>query len=134
MSEQTAGTQQTPEQPLLPEPAVAYQNIFDGVHGQVFFGKLASAGVSPQTSEETQSLLVLAGRLRKAEHVKQAGDRFGRWLPVLDELMGPDEQVKIAQAQDESLAIREAARVAASDPTIYNSVLALKAHEASMAG
>ena len=121
----------------LPDPQTAYANVFDGVHTQVFFGKLASYGIQPQSEKEAQDLLLLAGRLRHANQLtKSAGDnsRFGGALSALDEVMGvsQDSFMKAALDQEEELAIKEAAAQAAADPMIYNSVLALKAHEAAI--
>jgi len=136
MSEQQTkeGADAKDQKPQLPSPDVAYQNLFDGVHQQVFFGKLASHGIQPQTEKEAQDLLLLAGRLRHVDLAKSAGDsRFGEALSDLDAAMGQEGFLKQAQEEEEELAIKEAAAQAMADPTIYNSVLSLKAHEASMA-
>jgi hypothetical protein len=76
----------------------------------------------------------LAGRLRNAEEQeKTAGDsRFGAPLQALDGVLGASGFQKAAEDQEEAMAIKQAAADLAEDPTIYNSVLALKAAEASM--
>ena len=48
----------------LPEVGEAYNNLFEGVHANVFFGKLANNGIQPQNEKEAADLLELAGRLR----------------------------------------------------------------------
>lgn len=122
------------KQASLPDPETAFGNLFDGVHQQVFFGRLAAHGVAPQNEKEAEDLLLLAGRLRAAEeHEKQAGDsRFGAPLAALDGVLGGSGFQKQAYDQEQAMAIKEAAAELANDPTIYNSVLALKAHEASV--
>ena len=131
-------TQQEGNAGVLPDPETAYQNVFDGVHSQVFFNKLAAAGIEPETEKEAQDLLMLAGRLRTVEAAeKQAGDgegRFGGALTALDSVLGEtgmDGQIKQAAAQEEAIAIKQTAAAVMQDPTIYNSVLSLKAHEAA---
>jgi len=117
----------------LPPPDEAYNNIFDGVHAQVFFGRLAGAGVEPQTEKEAMDLLGLSGRLRHAEMNKQAGDsRFAGALNALDRVLG-NQVVKQAEAEEQEIAIKEAADEFAANPVIYNSVLSLKAYEAAQA-
>ena len=125
----------------LPDPQTAFNNLMSGVHGRVFFGKLASYGIVPQSEKQAAAMLELGGKLRVAsqhEQVKQAEDANDPILmanAALDRVMsqhGLDGQFKQAAANDEAHAIRQAAANLAGDPTIYNSVLALKAAEAQM--
>jgi hypothetical protein len=120
------------KQASLPDPETAYNNLFNGVHQQVFFGRLAAHGVAPQTEKEAEDLLMLAGRLRSAEEQeKTAGDsRFGAPLAALDGVLSDEGMAKSAYDMEEAYSIKMAAAELAQDPTIYNSVLALKAAEA----
>ena len=121
----------------LPEPQVAYQNLFDGVHARVFFQKMASYQYVPQTQQQAQYMLETAGKLRAVEQspaIKQAAEQSDPFFLAnahLSQALGLEPQVKIAAAQEEELAIRHAARGIMSDPTFYNSVLSLKAAEAA---
>jgi hypothetical protein len=128
---------QSSNQATLPDPQEAYAHLFTNVHQRAFFHKLASHGIEPQTPKEAQDLLELAGKLRVAAEdpsVKQAmaGDdsRFGAANAALDNLLGQEPAYKQAQAQEQTVAIKQAAAHLAQDPDIYNSVLALKVAEA----
>ena len=117
---------------------MAYQTLFDGVHARVFFGNLASRGYEPQSEKEAQDLLELAGRLRHVDENEKAGEDGGAFANALYDLdgvlsdNGMDGHVKSAKAQEVELSIKQAAAEAATDPSIYNAVLALKAHEAAI--
>jgi len=119
----------------LPDPVDAYNYLFDGVHSEVFFNKLASYGVQATTEKEASDLLMLAGRLRHVDGPeKQAADqsRFGGAVEALDNYFGntpAGQQQKIAA---ESQAVKQAAAELMQDPSIYNSVLSLKAQEAAV--
>ena len=125
---------------VLPDPQAAYDNLFQGVHQQIFFKKCAAHGLAPRTAEDAQWMLDTAGKLRQAEHsqsAKQAADEhspFYRMNAALDQVLarhGLDGGIKQAQVAEEEMAIKEAAELLATDPLFYNSVLALKAAEAS---
>ena len=118
----------------LPELETAYNNLFEGVHANVFFGKLASHGIAPQNEKEAADLLELAGRLRGVDNEeKEAGDsRFANPVGALNEVLGETPQGKQAQAQEEAPAYKQAAAALAQEPVFYNSVLALKANEAAI--
>ena len=120
-------------QASLPEPADAYNNLFEGVHANVFFGKLANQGFQPQSEKEAGDLLQLAGRLRHVEDNEKAASahhsRFGGAVGALDSALGASAQTA---AIAESQAIKAAAAQLAEDPAIYNSVLSLKAAEAAV--
>lgn len=121
-------------QAALPSAADAYQTLFDNVHAQVFFGKLASYGIQPTTEKEAADLLEIAAQLRNVDNpVKQASaqSRFGDAVSALGSVVSstPYGQKQAAIAEDQ--AIKQAAATLAQDPTVYNAVLVLKAHEAA---
>ena len=118
----------------LPELETAYNNLFEGVHANVFFGKLANHCIDPQNEKEAADLLELAGRLRGVyNEEKEAGDsRFANPVGALNEVLGETPQGKQAQAQEEAQAYKQAAAALAQEPVFYNSVLALKANEAAI--
>jgi len=120
-------------QASLPDPADAYNHLFEGVHANVFFGKLANHGFQPQSEKEAGDLLQLAGRLRHVEDNEKAANanhsRFGGAVGALDSAIGyGDQAAELADNQ----AIKAAAAQLADDPAIYNSVLSLKAAEATV--
>ena len=123
---------------VLPDVKTAYDQVFDGVHCDVFFTRLGQVhGIVPQTEKEAHDLLLLAGRLRNVETEKAADDqsRYGEALSALDSVLGEnnmDGHLKAAQAREEEFAIKQAAAAYAEDPMIYNSILSLKAHEADV--
>ena len=55
----------------LPDVQTAYNTLFDGVHQQVFFNKLASYGFVPQNEKEAAEMLELAGKLRYVEQEEE---------------------------------------------------------------
>jgi hypothetical protein len=121
-------------QATLPDANAAYGTLFDNVHAQVFFGKLASYGIQPGTEKEAADLLEIAAQLRGVDNpVKQASEqsRFGNAVQALGSVVSstPYGQKQAAIAQDN--AIKQAAATLAQDPNLYNSVLALKAYEAA---
>ncbi len=127
-------------QAVLPDAKTAYDHLFDNVHAQVFFGRLAQRGIIPQDEKQASDLFALAGRLRHVTQAeKTAGDQespYAGALRALDNLLsqsGLGGQVKQAQARERELAIKEAAAQVAEDPAIYNAVLSLKSYEASLA-
>lgn len=120
----------------LPDVGEAYNNLFEGVHANVFFGKLANNGIQPQNEKEAADLLELAGRLRgvDGDTEKEAGDdsRFANPVGALNEVLGETPQGQYVQAQEEDMAYKSAAAQLAQEPVFYNSVLALKANEAAI--
>ena len=126
--------------PALPDPDTAYQNLFDGIHQRVFFNKMAAYGYVPQTPAQAQYMLEMAGKLRAVEQeaaVKQAQDMDDPYFLAnqhLNQVLGIhglDDGIKQAQAENEALAIKQAAAELANDPVFYNSVLSVKAAEAA---
>lgn len=122
-------------QAVLPSADAAYGTLFDNVHAEVFFGKLASYGIQPGTEKEAADLLQIAAQLRNVDNpVKQASaqSRFGDAAQALGSVVSatPYGQKQAAIAQDH--AIKQAAAQLAQDPSLYNAVLALKAHEAAV--
>lgn len=118
----------------LPEVGEAYNNLFEGVHANVFFGKLANHGIQPQNEKEAADLLELAGKLRGVDDTeKEAGDsRFANPVGALNDVLGETPQGQQAQAQEEEMSYKSAAAQLAQEPVFYNSVLALKANEAAI--
>ena len=122
-------------QASLPDPQDAYNHLFDGVHAEVFFGKLASYGIQPASEKEAADLLQLAGQLRHVDSSeKQASEssRFGGAVSALNSAVNntPAGQQKQAEAKGE--AIKQAAQQLMQDPSVYASVLSLKAAEAAV--
>lgn len=122
----------------LPDPKAAMQNLFDDVHQRVFFHVLAGRGYAPQNEKQAAAMLGLGAKLRlvaEEQAVKAAADADDPFLAAsaaLDNVLGRAglHAVGHAQHQEEQLAIKQAAWEWAQIPDIYNSVLALKAHEA----
>jgi hypothetical protein len=123
----------------LPDPQAAYNHLFQAVHSQVFFQKCAAAGIHPRTADEANWMLECAGKLRQISEdatVKQAAAQdnpYYRMSAGLDAVMaqyglagGPTKTAADAEA-----GYKQAAASLMADPSIYNSVLALKAHEAA---
>lgn len=124
-----------PKKATLPDPADAYNQLFDGVHAQVFLGKLASYGIQPSTEKEAADLFTLAGRLRHVDGPeKQAADqsRFGGAVSALDSVLGDTPEGRQQSAANGQRAIKQAAAELMRDPSVYNAVLSLKAHEAAV--
>jgi hypothetical protein len=119
----------------LPDPAVAYQQLFDGVHAQVFLGKLASYGIQPTTEKEAADLFTLAGKLRHVEGAEKqaaAHSRFGGAVSALDSVLGTSPALVQQQFAVRNQAIKQAAAELAQDPSVYNAVLSVKAAEAAI--
>jgi len=112
----------------LPNPTDAYNYLFSNVHAEVFMNKLAGYGIVPSTEAEVSDLFALAGQLRHIDSpTKQAADhsRFGSAVAGLNAAL-----TSTPEAQD--YAVKQATYDLANDPAIYNSILALKAHEAAV--
>ncbi len=125
-------------QTQLPDATAAYNHLFNNIHSNVFFNKLAQAGYPVTTKEAAADALGLAAELRQIAEVetqKQASaNPFGLALTGLTGVLqreGRPTHTKTAAARDQALAIKQAAAHIMQDPTIYNSVLALKAAEAA---
>lgn len=119
----------------LPDPTAAYNHLFGDVHARVFFGKLASYGIQPTTEKEAEDLLQIAGQLRTADSpTKQAADssRFGSAVSALTNVLAPAPTTAHQQRAIADHTIKQAAAELMQDPSIYNSVLSLKAHEAAL--
>jgi hypothetical protein len=112
----------------LPNPNDAYNYLFSNVHAEVFMNKLAGYGIVPSTEAEVSDLFALAGQLRHIDSPeKQAAEhsRFGYAVAGLNDALN-----STPEAQD--YAVKQATYDLANDPNIYNSILALKAHEAAV--
>lgn len=122
----------------LPDPETAYATLFNGVHSEVFFNKLAAAGFAPRSEQEAMWMLETAGKLRavsETQQVKQAGmedNPFYRMNASLDKVLDHYGlgQTKQASRAEVETGYKQAAARLMQDPTFYNSVLSLKAHEA----
>lgn len=124
----------------LPDRDTAYQTLFDGVHQRVFFHHLGQIRPEymPTNEKRASALLQLAGKLRLADQedlLKQADaaeDPVIAANAALDDVMSQAGygSVREAAAQDELMAIKQAAADLAQDPDLYNAVLALKADAA----
>ena len=122
----------------LPDSQTAFDNLMGGVAQRVFFAKCAAAGIAPRNQEDAEWMLKTAGKLRLIEQhaqVKQAqdaGNPFARADRALDQVMASyGINPGYAQGyQEQEVAIKQAAYDAMQDPTIYNSVLAMRAAEA----
>lgn len=120
----------------LPDGQTATNNLLGSVYQQVFFNKCAAAGYGFRNEEEASWMLKQAGKLKMAEQRmgvgKQASDAlnplYARADQALDSWMNQNGFQN--HAQEQALAIKQAAADFASDPTIYNSVLAVRAAEA----
>lgn len=106
----------------LPDPQDAYNNLVEGVHADVFFRKCAAAGHVPESVEEARAMLEVAFRLRDVSRPTKQAAAGGRYQQLL--------QATGQAPADPAYAIKAAAQVFADDPTVYNSVLSLKAHQA----
>lgn len=119
----------------LPNPADAYNQLFNDVHAQVFLGKLASYGIQPTTEKEAADLFSLAGQLRHVDGPEKqaaAQSRFGGAVSALNSVF---DSTPVAQHQAAAIgnqAIKQAAAELAQDASVYNAVLSLKAHEAAI--
>lgn len=123
------------KQAKLPDPVDAYNHLFEGVHSQVFLGKLASHGIQPTTEKEAADLFALAGQLRHVDGAeKQAASRsrFGGAVTALDSILGSTPAGRMQSAASNQLAIKQAAVALMRDPGVYNAVLSLKAQEAAL--
>lgn len=116
----------------LPDPQTAFNNVFMNVSQRVFFEKCAAAGYAPRSADEAQWMLDVAGKLEVLEQhagVKQAAATANPYMQAsqeLDAVMG--RFGLMAPAHD--MHLKQAALAYASEPALYNSILALAADEA----
>lgn len=126
---------------ILPDAQTAYNNLFLGVHQNVFFRKCAASGYYPRSQDEAQWMLDTAGKLRLVDQVepqvKAAAAQDNPYFAAnqaLDAVLaqyGLDGGIRQQAASEEQMAIKQAASDLAQDPTFYNSILALKSAEAA---
>lgn len=120
----------------LPDLQTAYDTLFQGVHGRVFFQSLAGRGIVPQSEKQASAMLEIAGKLRayrESEGVKeaeQAADPFARANAALDNVLAGSGFTSRAKAAEAASARASAAAQLSADPGIYNAVLSMKAAEA----
>jgi hypothetical protein len=91
--------------------------LFQKLHSQVFFNKLASFGIVPSSEEEAVQLLQVADQLRQATSSTKSASAFAEPLQALSSLNNPESEVD------------KMAGVLFQDEDIYNSVLNLFALE-----
>jgi len=138
----SAQTQAQASTPALPDFQTAYNTLFTNVSAEVFFSKLASAGIAPADQIQAQELLDLASRLRTIEedprYQKQAAaanpSPFGKMIAELDGYMsanGMNGRTKAAATQEHAVAVKQAAASLAQNPLLYNSILTIKAAQAT---
>jgi|GEM_PF-3630859 len=119
----------------LPNPAEAYQQLFDNVHAQVFLGKLASYGIQPTTEKEATDLFELAGQLRHVDGAEKQAANYSRFegaVSALDSVLGASPAAAQQQVAVHNQAIKQAAAELAADASVYNAVLSVKAAEAAI--
>ncbi len=124
----------------MPTVKEAYENAFAGIRQRVFFGHLAQAhGIEPRTEKQAQALLNMAdnlGVVEEDETVKAAADADDPFLAADQALTNVLQQHGLRptkQAADFDAYCNETADILAGDPTLYNSMLVLKAAEADEA-
>lgn len=119
----------------LPDIDTAAATIFDRVHADAFFAKLAEYGHVPQSRDEAKSLLELSAKLASTEaklQTKQASAGcYAQATSALDQLLdnapANREHVKKAAAERKALALLH-------DSDIYLSAASLKLAEVQAAG
>lgn len=120
--------------PQLPDFQTAYDNLFFGVRSNAFFSKLAEFGVQPRNEKEAASLMEMAGIIRAAKEeqmAKVASDSDDPFAAVNQILRGHLDQQGFSMHKQAGSGRAEAqASQIMQDPTIYNSVLGIKAAEA----
>lgn len=112
----------------LPDIETAITTLERGIEHEVFFSKLASAGLQPRTVEEARAMLDTSDLLEQhatAEREKAAAD--GRSLG--HQLKAALEQELGRSHRPSDLAVEKAAADYVRNPAIYNAVLALRAAE-----
>ena len=123
----------------LPDYDSAYRTLFGEVGNRVFFHKLASFGHVPANEKQAAWLLDLGMKLEaiqeepSVKQAEEANDPYFRANQALDQIMskrGLDSGLTKAAAENESLAIKQAAADWMRDDSIYNAVLAIRADEA----
>lgn len=126
---------------VTPETFNAARNvIMQKVAGEVFFNKLAAAGLAPSNEEEAGELLALSARLQQTKMAQQMGQAsqttsyIKHASQALDSVM---QQAGVAPsparqaAADFDKFASDVAAAAMRDPDIYNSVLACKVAQAA---
>lgn len=128
--------------PKIPTAEDGFNHLMTNIHSQVFFHKLAAAGFAPANDAQIKSQIELAGKLRhmqqepRVKAAEEQNDPYAKASASLDKVLaknGIDTGIKQAEAQQEEIAIHQAASTVMKDSGIYNSVLAIKAAEAAEA-
>lgn len=120
----------------LPDIDTAANVIFERVHADAFFAKLAEYGHVPQNQDEALALLELSGQLATIEQDQTKQASAGPYTTALSSLglalnaQGHNpiaERNKVASAQSRAVALMH-------DPDVYVSAAAIKLAEASAVG
>jgi hypothetical protein len=128
---------QAQEQSALPPVEQAQRLLFSNLDNEVFFRKLAGAGVVPQTQKSAEALLELGHKLQNAEALQQKtasaeNDPYIAANQALDRVLqanGLGAAIKTAGAH-EDLALADAVQHLAQNDDLYNAALSLKVAEA----
>lgn len=116
-----------PDTLTLPNPDQAHTTLFNRVWSEAFFSKLASYGIVPNSPQEGQTLIDLAGRIAvadAAEGVKAAQtNKFASALEDLDTVLA-DRGYGESKASAQQFAVKTAAALM-QDPEIFLSTLSL---------
>jgi hypothetical protein len=114
----------------------SYNVLVSQVHAPVFFNKLASVyGIKPQTPEEAQELLVMAGKLRNAHEIettKQASTSTNYLTQAQRDLDIALGQAGVPSVSEE-LATKRAAAEAAKNPLIQEAAVVFSNYMAQAA-
>jgi len=117
----------------LPEVEKAAE-VLDSLYAEAFFAKMAEFGHVPQTESDAMAMLETAAQLDAVDNdpaVKQAEEHGSAYAVANDSLKEVLAQSELPTfQQDESVGIKQASYALAQDPSLYASVLAIKAAEA----
>ena len=115
----------------LPSPVDAYNTVFQNVHAEVFFQKLASYGIEPQTAQDAHDLLELGAKLSVLPDAPE--DRpFAKYSSALDSMLNQSGVNAGQQKQANTQAVYNAATQLAQQPEIYAATVSLKKAEAEL--
>jgi hypothetical protein len=118
----------------LPEVDKAAE-VLDSLYAEAFFAKMAEYGHVPQTESDAYAMLETAAQLDAVDNdpaVKQAQEQGSPYAVANDSLKAvlSPQAGSNAYQQEEAIGVKQAAYALAQDPSLYASVLAVKAAEA----
>ena len=106
--------------------SAGYAALYQQAYAPVFFNKLASYGINPQSEEEAASMLRMAGKLRNAHDanlVKTAAvNRLAAFEQSLDGVLGYN--ANDVQVSAENHYFKQAAMQLAQNADLVNAVVA----------